>query len=144
MLLQERLGRFFSPLIQTGEADLVIALERHEALRAMKEFLRNEGTLIYYNTVWQPLEVRLNNAEEVSVDTISNACKKQNIKEFNIFQEDLQDARMQNIVLLAHIDKLELVPGVKTEHYFQAMEDLMAGKMLEDNMKLFHEERGET
>ncbi len=48
---------------------------------------------------------------------------------------------MQNIVLLATIDKHRLIPDIKTEHYIQAMEDLMGGNMLENNMKVFQEER---
>ena len=61
----------YSPLIQEGDADMVVALERHEALRGTNSFLKNGGTLVYYNTVWQPLEVRLNKAEEVKEATIS-------------------------------------------------------------------------
>ena len=139
---QLRLGEgAFSPLIGEGEADIVVALERHEALRAMNGFLRDGGTLIYYNALWQPLEVRLNEAEEVTEAMISQECKKRGIKEIRIFKEDLKDARRQNIVLLANIDKHHLVPNVKTEHYMLAMEDLMEGYMLESNRKLFEAER---
>jgi len=49
----------------------------------------------------------------------------------------LKDARMQNIVLLANIDKHNLIAAITTEHYIQAMKDLMEGSMLERNMKLF-------
>jgi Pyruvate/2-oxoacid:ferredoxin oxidoreductase gamma subunit len=48
-----------SPLICEQQADLVVSLERHEALRAVTRYVRDGGTLIYYNTVWQPLGVRL-------------------------------------------------------------------------------------
>lgn len=130
----------YSPLIPRGQADIVIALERHEALRSMNGFLKDGGTIIYYNAVWQPLEVRLNEAPEVSEETVSQECLKRNIREIKVFKEDLRDARMQNIVLLAHIDKHGLIPEIRTEHYIQAMEDLMRGDMLENNMKLFEEE----
>ena len=130
----------YSPLIPRGQADIVIALERHEALRSMNGFLKDGGTIIYYNAVWQPLEVRLNEAPEVSEETVSQECLKRNIREIKVFKEDLKDARMQNIVLLAHIDKHGLIPEIRTEHYIQAMEDLMRGDMLENNMKLFEEE----
>lgn len=59
-----------SPIVSEGEADIVIALERHEAHRAMNGFLKDNGTLIYYNASWQPLEVRLNMADEVTVSAI--------------------------------------------------------------------------
>ena len=142
MISQLRFGdNVHSPLIPEGEADMVVALERHEALRAMNTFLKDGGSVIYYNTVWQPLEVRLNVAEEVSEEVISEECRKRDIKEIKVFKENLKDARMQNIVLLATIDKHRLIPDIKTEHYIQAMEDLMEGSMLENNMKVFHEER---
>ena len=64
---QIRMGdTVYSPLIPAGKADLVISLERHEALRAASKMLKTKGCLIYYNTVWQPLSVRLNTAPEVA------------------------------------------------------------------------------
>ena len=139
---QIRLGsRVYSPLIFQNEADLVVALECHEALRSTNAALKDGGTLIYYNTAWQPLEVRLNLAEPVSGALISKQCQKRNIREISVFKADLKDARMQNIVLLANIDKYSLIPGVKKEHYLQAMEDLLQGRLLEINIELFEKER---
>lgn len=139
---QLRLGsRVYSPLIFQNEADLVVALEHHEALRGTNAALRDGGTLIYYNTAWQPLEVRLNLAEPVGGALISKECQKRNIREISVFKADLKDARMQNIVLLANIDKYSLIPGVKKEHYIQAMDDLLQGRLLETNIELFEKER---
>jgi len=130
----------YSPLISHNEADLVIALERHEALRGVNTALRDGGTLIYYNTVWQPLDVRLNLSEQVSEEMIDRLCRKRNIKEIKVFKPDLKDARMQNVVVLAKIYKHGLIPGIKKEYYLQAMDDLMQGKLLEANLRLFEEE----
>ena len=117
---QLRLGsRVYSPLILQNEADLVVALERYEALRGTNMALKDGGTLIYYNTTWQPLYVRLNLAEPVSEAMISKQCRKRNIREISLFKADLKDSRMQNIVLLANIEKYGLIPGVKKEHYLQ-------------------------
>jgi len=139
---QLRLGdHIYSPLIPKGEADMVIGLERHETLRAMNLFLRDGGTVIYYNAVWQPLEVRLNEAEEISEEVISEQCRKRGVKEIKVFKDDLKDARMQNIVLLANIDGYHLIPEIQTEHYIKAMEDLMKNNMLKNNMQLFQEVR---
>lgn len=130
-----------SPLIRQGTADLVVALERHEALRGMNSALRNGGTLLYYNTVWQPLAVRLNQSEAVSEEMIQDECRRRAIREIRVFKKGLTDARLQNMVLLAHIDKLTLIPDVGTEHYRLAMGDLMAGSMLEKNQAIFNAER---
>ncbi len=131
----------YNPLIPEGEADIVAALERHEALRGMNAALKNGGALIYYNTVWQPLEVRLKGAEEVSESVISEQCQKRNIREIRVFKPDLEDVRMQNTVLLAKMDKHRLMPEVKTQHYCQAMADLLSGAALEKNLALFEAER---
>lgn len=133
--------KVFSPLILKNQADLVIALERHEALRGLNSALKDNGTLIYYDTAWQPLEVRINSADPVTKEMIQRICRKRNIRDLPIFKADLKDARMQNMVVLANIERNKLIPGIKKEHYDEAMKDLMQGTMLKTNLKLFEEER---
>ena len=140
---QIRIGKtIYTPLIPAGESNLVVALERHEALRGMSIALKDGGILIYYNTVWQPLDVRLKNADEVTEDMISHECQKRDIKEIRVFEPKLKDIRMQNVVVLADIARLKLVPGINHENYLEAMMDLMEGKKLEDNLKLFNSKSG--
>jgi Pyruvate/2-oxoacid:ferredoxin oxidoreductase gamma subunit len=129
------------PLISEHDADLVLALERHEALRAMNVYLRDGGALVYYDTVWQPLEVRLKAAPEVSSDTIRDECRRRGITLQRVFSADLPDTRMQNIVLLAHLDRAGLIEGLHTEHFMSAMDDLMDGRMLQTNMEMFRQMR---
>jgi indolepyruvate ferredoxin oxidoreductase beta subunit len=129
-----------SPLIPAGRADLVVALERHEALRAMDSMLQYGGTLVYYNTIWQPLAVRRGEAATVTDAMLDQSAKKRGIRVLQVFKEGLEDVRMQNIVLLAAMARNHLVPDVKPHHYEQAIEDLMAGPMLEKNLTLFREE----
>jgi indolepyruvate ferredoxin oxidoreductase, beta subunit len=128
----------YSPMVPAGQADLVIALERHEALRGAETALRNGGKLIYYNTVLQPLGVRLGRDKEVSEEAIEEYCSTANIKVIKVQSEKLNDPKMQNIAVLAFINKLGLLPGVSSKHYTQAMDDLMAGNMLKTNLKLFN------
>ncbi|WP_206076285.1 2-oxoacid:acceptor oxidoreductase family protein [Marinitoga lauensis] len=66
-----------SPLIMKGQADLVVALERHETLRGMNDYSKNNSTLIYYDAVWQPLDVRLRKAKEVENEIIEKEAKKE-------------------------------------------------------------------
>ena len=136
---QIRVGKsVFSPLIPGGQADLVVSLERHEALRAAVTMLKNKGVLIYYDTVWQPLPVRLDEAAEIMPTDIDDHCRAQNIRCLSVFRDDLDDIRMQNIAVLATIDRNGLIPGIGRQHYLQAMADLMTGTMLETNQRLFH------
>ena len=135
---QIRIGdHVHSPLVPQGQADLVVSLERHEALRAVEGYGRRGSTLIYYDTVWQPLEVRLGDASEVSAEAIATLCKQRDIRLIEVFEAQLEEARMQNMALLARISCERLVPGVEANHYLAAMQDLMAGNMLEKNKALF-------
>ena len=135
---QLRLGEgVFTPLIPQGQADLVVSLERYEALRGINTALRDGGALVFYDTVWQPLEVRLGQVESLSETVLQQEIKRRAIRAVRVFDPDLSDARMQNIVVLAAIDRGKLIPGVTTAHYRGAMADLMAGTMLDRNLALF-------
>jgi indolepyruvate ferredoxin oxidoreductase beta subunit len=139
---QLRIGTtIFTPLIPEQEADLVISLERHEALRALNLMARENSTLVYYDTVWQPLDVRLGQAAETDNAGIEACCRRRNIRLIRVFIPDLPDTHMQNIAVLAGVDKNSLIQGIETPHYLQAMEDLMAGGMLEKNLALFKQVR---
>jgi len=133
-----RLGeKIYSPMIPAGKADLVVALERHEALRGADTALRDGGCLVYYNTVIQPLGVRLGSDREVSETLVSESCKIRKIKVYRVENEDLADPRMQNIAVLADINKNNLIPLVGKDHLIHAMQDLMTGPMLKKNMVIF-------
>lgn len=127
-----------SPMVAAREADLVVALERHEALRGMDFALKDGGTLIYFNTVLQPLGVRLGSDEEVSAEQIHAACSARKITCLTVENPDLDDPRMQNIAVLAHINKHALIPKLTKEHMLHALEDLMDGPVLEKNRALFN------
>ena len=135
---QIRMGKeIHTPLIPKGQADLVVALERHEALRAITGALKNGGGLVYYNTAWQPLPVRLNQEKEVNEKVISDICSQRQIKEHRVIRQNLSNPQMQNIAVLAVIDQTSLIPGIETRHFEAAMKDLMSGEMLAKNMRLF-------
>lgn len=135
---QIRIGKtVFSPLIPAGTADLVIALERHEALRGLNGMLRDGGVLIYYNTVWQPLEVRLGQAGEAGLEVIAAECAKRSVTEYRVLDPSLVDARMQNMAILAVVAEKRLIPGLDEGHFEKAMEDLMGSAMLEKNRRVF-------
>lgn len=135
---QIRLGdSVYAPLIPTGQADLAVSLERHEALRAASTMLRKGSCLIFYDTVWQPLTVRLGDAAEVVADDIDALCRDRSIRVIPVFQPDLPDIRMQNMAVLGAIAGNGLIPGLELADYRSAMDDLMAGAMLERNRALF-------
>lgn len=134
-----RLGKnIHSPMVSARKADLVVALERHEAIRAVDSALKDNGCLIYFDTVLQPLGVRLGSDEEVSEDLLNTVCGRRGVRVHKVGNENLADPRMQNIAILARINSKKLIPGVKKQHVLQAMEDLMQDTMLEKNLELFN------
>lgn len=126
-----------SPLIARRKADLTIALERHEALRALVLMAKADSCLVYYDTSWQPLPVRLGRAREVSPAMIEEACRQRNVSPVRVRVDDLLEARMQNMAVLACIHRRAMIPGISEEHYLMAMNDLMDGGMLESNRHIF-------
>jgi len=133
-----RLGEgIHSPLIQKNKADLVISLERTEALRGINNYLKQEGTIIYYNTSWQTLDVRLRNTKEVQAKDIIKAAQKKEAELIEVYKDDLKEIRMQNIVVLGEIAKRKIVPQIRRRDYLKAIDDLMEGEKLENNVSLF-------
>jgi indolepyruvate ferredoxin oxidoreductase beta subunit len=135
---QIRMGQnVFTPIIAARTADLVIALERHEALRGLNTAIKNSGTLIYYNTVWQPLDIRLKKDTEITQEMITQVCRERDIQEFKVYDSSLEDKRMQNMAVLAVINQKRLIPGIEMAHYQNALEDLLQGNTLKRNLELF-------
>lgn len=123
-----------SPLVAPGKADLVIALERHEALRALGTMLRPRGTLLWYDVSWEPLEVRLRAAGSVSREELESEASSRGSLSIRVFRKDLADPRSQNIALVAELAARRLIPGVELSHYRAALEDLLEGRLLERNL----------
>jgi len=130
-----RLGaRPGSPLVAVRSADLVIALERHEALRAARDYLKPGGTLLWYDVSWQPLAVRLGKADSVSREEIEEECRLTLSISVRVFAEALPDPRMQNAAVIAELARLGLPPGIRIDDYRSAFRDLLDGSVLERNL----------
>ena len=135
-----RIGKgIHSSLIQKGKADLVIALERNEALRGLETYSKDYGKLVYYDTSWQPLDVRLGEGKDVKNSDIKEKSKSKNIENIKVFKEDLEEARMQNVVILGEIAKRKLIPKIKIDDYKKALKDLLKGDVLNKNLSIFEE-----
>ncbi|MDY0060378.1 MAG: 2-oxoacid:acceptor oxidoreductase family protein [Myxococcota bacterium] len=126
-----------SPLVSPGEAHLVVALERHEALRGLTEWAAPGGTLVYYDAVWQPLGVRLGQVAAVEGEAVQAECARRGVRGVRVCVADLPDSRMQNVAVLAAIARQALLPGVGRDHYRQALGDLLGGAALAANLALF-------
>ena len=129
-------GPAHAPLVADGAADLVVALERHEALRAARSMLRDGGALVWYDAVWQPLGVRLGEVAEVSRADVEAEAALRRAAAHRVHRDDLPPVRMQNVAVLAEIARHGLIPGVGRRHYEEALADLLEGASLERNLAL--------
>ena len=127
----------YTPLNEPGKADIVLALERTEALRGARDYLRPGGLLLYYDAYWQALPVRLGEAEDVTGEDIEDFAGRRNLQVERVYQEDLSDTRMQNMVLLSQAVKGGHLPGLETKHVQAALQDLLSEKLYEKNRGFF-------
>ncbi|MBU0936287.1 MAG: 2-oxoacid:acceptor oxidoreductase family protein [Spirochaetes bacterium] len=131
-----RLGAAASPLIRPASADLVLSLERSEALRAAQTMLKAGGTLVWYDTAWQALDVRSGTNPAVTPERVHEAAAARQAAAFAVYRPELPDVRMQNMVLVAELLTRQLLPGIGLSHVTAAMQDLMGPAMYEKNRAL--------
>jgi indolepyruvate ferredoxin oxidoreductase beta subunit len=127
----------YSPLNEPGRADIVLALERTEALRGARDYLRPGGLLIYYDAYWQALSIRLGEAEDVKSEDIESLAQQRDLRVERVYRDELSDTRMQNMVLLSHAVSGGHLPGLSTQHVLAALKDLLSEKLYEKNRGFF-------
>jgi indolepyruvate ferredoxin oxidoreductase beta subunit len=74
--VQVRLGReVVGPQIPEGKADLVIAMERSEALKALR-YVRPGADFLLYGHVWEPTKVMLGKADYPTLEQVSDRVRR--------------------------------------------------------------------
>jgi Pyruvate/2-oxoacid:ferredoxin oxidoreductase gamma subunit len=127
----------FSPLNEPGKVDIVLALERTEALRGARDYLRPGGLLIYYDAYWQALPIRLGEAEDVTGEDIESLAKHRDLRVERVYRADLDDPRTQNMALLSQAVAGGHLPGLKAQHVKTALQDLLPEKLYKKNVGFF-------
>ena len=140
VISQIRIGEdIYTPLIPKGQADIVIGMERLETYRAMQMLKSKGGRALYYEAQYQPIDVRL---EEYPYP------KKEELKQYinniegelkSVKHENIPDARMQNIILLAEIAKMGWIEKVNTEIIKSVMNNILPESIRDMNIELFEE-----
>lgn len=125
-----------SPLVAEGCAHLVVALELHEAVSAGRFYVREGGTLLWFDASWQPVQVRLGEAPAAVAADADEVAALRHGRAIRVGREAAPDPRMQNTAMLAEICRRSLVPGLRLEHARAALADLMTGAALEANLAL--------
>jgi indolepyruvate ferredoxin oxidoreductase beta subunit len=137
-----RLGEgAFTPRVPGGEANLVIALERLEALRAVQEYLGQGGALLYYDAVYQPMAVRSGKAAYPEARQVQAAVEARGGVAHRVLVDGLADPRMQNVALLGALAAKGLVPGIDPARVEAALREAVPAGALEANLAVFHQLR---
>jgi indolepyruvate ferredoxin oxidoreductase beta subunit len=133
-----RIGKeLFGPRVPPRLADLVVGLERLEALRATRTMLRPGGTVVYYETTYQPIHVRTKQAEYPSSEELVSAVQGLNGILEPVHISELPDPRMQNVALIGRIASLGAIEDVTTEIFEKALGDAVPPKVKDANMAVF-------
>lgn len=126
-----------TPLVPERGADLVLALERLEALRGAAVYLKKGGKVIYYDAAWQPVSVRTGQASYPAAEEVRLAVAGFGGEALSTRFEDLPDPRMQNSALLGFVASLGAVPGVPAAAIEQVLRELAPPAALEENLKVY-------
>ena len=127
----------FSPLISTGQADVIIAFEAAEAVRNLP-YLKKDGMVIVNQKVVQPVTASLT-GKSFSEDEMLNALKKSTKNVIPVDTEaacrELKSAKVVNVLLLGAACKEELFDYAEIE---RALSLLVKPAFYELNLKALH------
>lgn len=96
---QLRLGDAKGPDISLASADVVIAMEQSEALKAV-DYLRPDGDMVVYGHCWQPTDVMLGRAPYPDAACVIEQAQKRTHNVAFISPEKLTKGGAENIFLL--------------------------------------------
>jgi len=126
-----------TPLVPEGGADLVLALERLEALRGAAQFLKKGGKVVYYDTAYQPVSVRRGEAHYPSGEEVARQVAALGGEASAVLSPGLQDPRMQNSALLGRLAALKAVPGLEGAVIEETLGEIVPPHALEENLRVF-------
>jgi len=136
VVTQVRMGKeIFSPVIDQGEADIIVAFEQLEAYR-WAHFLKKDGVLIVNNQKIMPLPVLIGTAKYP--DTIIRDLQEKFSKFLQIpalqLAEEAGNSKATNVVLLGALAQFMSFPPTV---WAEALEAQIPAKLLPVNRKAF-------
>ena len=126
--------KVYSPTIDKGQADLILAFEILEAARALP-FLKEEGTMIANTQQINPMPVITGAAEypQNLSEKISNKTKLVKLDALSIAKQ-AGNIKTVNVVLIGVLAKNSEIPY---EKWAQTIKETVPQKFLEVNLKAF-------
>jgi indolepyruvate ferredoxin oxidoreductase beta subunit len=127
--------KVYSPLIEEGTADFLVAFEQLEALRYL-HFLSPKGRVLMDTLKVKPMPVLLGAAEYPKdvIERVKAGAKKVNVVEAFKKAKELGETRAQNVVMLGALSRLLGIP----EATFQdVIRQNVKAKFVDLNLKAF-------
>lgn len=128
--------KVYSPVIDRGEADIIVSFEKLEAARWL-EYLKPGGQIIMNTQEIEPMPVITGAAEYPGqlVEKLEAAGAKVDAKDFLTIAESAGSAKAVNIALMGRLSNY--FPEISNEEWQNAIEACVPQKFLELNRKAF-------
>lgn len=128
--------KVYSPVIDKGEADVIISFEKLEAARWL-EFLKKDGTIITNTQEVEPMPVITGAAAypENLIEKMQAAGAKVDAKDFLSIAQEAGSAKTVNIALMGRLSTY--FPEISDEQWQDAIEKIVPPKFLDLNRKAF-------
>ena len=128
--------KVYSPVIDKGEADVIISFEKLEAARWL-EFLKKDGTIITNTQEVEPMPVITGAAAypENLIEKMQAAGAKVDAKDFLLIAQEAGSAKAVNIALMGRLSTY--FPEISDEQWQDAIEKIVPPKFLDLNRKAF-------
>lgn len=128
--------KVYSPVIDKGEADVIISFEKLEAARWL-EFLKKDGTIITNTQEVEPMPVITGAAAypENLIEKMQAAGAKVDAKDFLSIAQEAGSAKAVNIALMGRLSTY--FPEISDEQWQDAVEKIVPPKFLDLNRKAF-------
>jgi indolepyruvate ferredoxin oxidoreductase beta subunit len=126
--------KVYSPIIGKGQADLIVAFEKMEALRWI-DYLKNDGKMVIndYEIPSVPILMGKEKYPEGIIDGIESLAKVTVVKAAEI-AKDLGNSKMMNVVLLGALIK---ALGISEVDWKAVIKDSVKESFQEMNIKAF-------
>ncbi len=128
--------KVYSPLIEKGEADLIMAFESLEALRYVDQ-LSKDGKMIINEQEIDPMPVIIGKAKypENIIATLKDSHRVYSLDALKIAR-DCGTTKAVNIVLIGVMARLI---GIDKNIFIEAIHEVVPAKVLDVNLKAFEE-----
>jgi indolepyruvate ferredoxin oxidoreductase beta subunit len=126
--------KVYSPIIDKGEADIILAFELLEAYRALP-YLKKDGTIIINNQRINPMPV-ITGVMEYPENILENISSKVNTKCFNALElaKEAGNIKAVNVVLIGVLAK---TTDIAYEKWVEVIKTTVPAKLLDVNLKAF-------